>query len=301
MCIDKEQSYLELLLEQLVEGAYIVNNNKKIVFWNSAAEDITGFPKKDIINKVCGVNGIGHVSSNGKSMCKTSCPINPVYDRDCVSVIKETFLHHKLGYRVPVTVKVLPWKNAEGITCGAIEIFSKIESKSYTQSRIETLEKLAYIDELTSLPNRRFLLSRIDLQLNELRRYDWHFGLLFLDIDNFKQINDNYGHQTGDKVLKIVAATLNEGKRSLDTVGRYGGEEFLAIISNIDRNELLHIAERLRYMVETSSIRSNFPISITISIGASTAHVDDTVESLIERADINMYNSKQQGRNRVTG
>jgi diguanylate cyclase (GGDEF)-like protein len=235
-------------------------------------------------------------------MCTHSCPLRKILTQKSSPQAVETYMHHKDGYRIPVSVKVIPWHTSDGRLAGAIEIFTKnIKVDDRAQSRIKTLEKLAYIDELTGLPNRRFILSRIETRLDELRRYNWSFGLLFLDIDKFKQLNDRFGHKTGDQVLKMVASTLNQSKRNSDVIGRFGGEEFIAIVTNVDRNRLLEVAERLRHMVGASSLRGDFSLSITISIGAAIATIDDTTESVIERADINMYNSKQSGRNRVTG
>lgn len=124
-----------------------------------------------------------------------------------------------------------------------------------------------------------------------------------MDIDHFKNVNDNFGHNNGDTVLKVIAKTLIKNVRSFDTVGRWGGEEFLGLIENINKDELLKIAEKLRALVDASSIRpEGFKNNInpTISIGATISKPEDSPETIIKRADELMYKSKQAGRNKVT-
>jgi diguanylate cyclase (GGDEF)-like protein len=141
------------------------------------------------------------------------------------------------------------------------------------------------------------LQSRID----EMQRYGWPCGLIFLDIDNFKIVNDTYGHNVGDRVLMMVARTLSVNLRSHDLLGRYGGEEFVAIITNLNMAQLHSSANRLRLLVEKSSLDTEYStIQVTVSIGATVVRPEDTVETAITRADLFMYNSKIGGRNRVS-
>jgi diguanylate cyclase (GGDEF)-like protein len=124
---------------------------------------------------------------------------------------------------------------------------------------------------------------------------------MFLDIDHFKRCNDTHGHQAGDAVLATVARTLFASVRPFDTVGRWGGEEFLGVFPRISRETLHEIADRLHNLV--AATRAEFEgtvISVTVSIGATLANEGDDIETLIARADALMYRSKEQGRNRVT-
>ena len=160
---------------------------------------------------------------------------------------------------------------------------------------------MALLDPLTGMGNRRFVEIGLNSRLNELQRYGWKFGLLFIDIDHFKKVNDLYGHETGDMVLKMVAGTLVHNARSFDLIGRWGGEEFVAIIANVTGEELLRIARKYRALVgESNVLAGKDRISVTISIGATLARPDDSPETLLNRADQLMYQSKLSGRNRVT-
>ena len=120
--------------------------------------------------------------------------------------------------------------------------------------RIAQFEKMAYLDTLTGVANRRFTEMTLHSRLDERQRYGWSFGVLFIDVDHFKNVNDQYGHEVGDQVLAMVAKTLSNSVRSFDFVGRWGGEEFLAILANVDAAELHAFANRIRALVEQSHL-----------------------------------------------
>jgi diguanylate cyclase (GGDEF)-like protein len=134
-----------------------------------------------------------------------------------------------------------------------------------------------------------------------MHRYGWSFGLLLIDIDQFKAINDTYGHDAGDTALKMVARTLEANSRSFDLVARWGGKEFLVIIVNVDETKLHRVAYKLRTLVGKSSIHvGNERIGVTVSVGAALPRPEDTIDSLIKRADQRMYKSKSARRNNTS-
>ena len=125
--------------------------------------------------------------------------------------------------------------------------------------------------------------------------------MLFADVDHFKAINDNFGHHVGDRVLATVARTLASNVRASDVVSRWGGEEFVALLGNVDALRLDALADKLRQLVATSSVTvTDRNLRVTVSIGATLMRIDDNPATLIARADRLMYESKQGGRNRVT-
>ena len=127
------------------------------------------------------------------------------------------------------------------------------------------------------------------------------FGLLFIDIDHFKLVNDDYGHETGDKVIRMVANTLRHNLRATDTIGRWGGEEFLILLNDIHDNGLETVTNKLHFLVAQSRLdNEQVSLSVTVSIGATLITKEDTMETVIHRADQLMYASKNAGRNRVT-
>jgi diguanylate cyclase (GGDEF)-like protein len=182
-----------------------------------------------------------------------------------------------------------------------VETFSDISAKDILTQKLEELRKMALLDPLTGIGNRRFVETGLSSKFNELQRYGWKFGLLFIDIDHFKEVNDLYGHEAGDLVLKMVSGTLINNSRSSDFVGRWGGEEFAATIANVTGEELLCIAQKYRVLVGESSFPAGKDkINVTVSIGATLVRPDDSSETLLKRADKLMYRSKLSGRNCVT-
>ncbi|TRZ96990.1 MAG: diguanylate cyclase [Dehalococcoidia bacterium] len=165
----------------------------------------------------------------------------------------------------------------------------------------DELERLANFDSLTGLHNRRAILHRLDEHIKQVRRYEGELSLLMLDIDYFKKVNDQCGHLIGDEVLENVAVLMQQNVRNTDSVGRYGGEEFIIVLSETDLSSALIVAERLRKAIETAEMRGSEgnTFGITVSQGVSSYKLGEDAVSLISRADDALYRAKQNGRNRV--
>ena len=295
-----DNNFYKSLLDNLYDGVYFVNLERQITYWNRGAEHLTGYAADEIVGRFCWDNILRHINDEGVSLCQGLCPLVKAM-KEGKALDHEVFLHHKDGHRVPVLVRVSPVRDPEGKVIGGVEVFSDNSPKITLMQRVEDLQKLALLDTLTETGNRRYAEITLHAKLDEIQRYGWTFGVLFIDIDHFKKINDSYGHDAGDKVLKTIARTLQNGIRSFDVLSRWGGEEFMAIISSTDKKHLYNLAERLRLLIERSSI----PIeagtaSITISIGATLVCADDTPETVFRRSDGLMYESKTKGRNLVT-
>jgi diguanylate cyclase (GGDEF)-like protein len=164
------------------------------------------------------------------------------------------------------------------------------------------LEALSVTDELTKLFNRRFLNKKLDDEFRRATRYSHFLSCLMMDADHFKTVNDTYGHSFGDVVLKEIAAILFETAREVDICGRFGGEEFIALLPNTDIEKAFIVADRLRKKIEEHNfVHEGTTINRTVSIGIS-ALPEELIKDefqLVEWADIAMYAAKTQGRNRV--
>jgi len=291
---------VQQMISLLEEGVYFLDRDRKITSWNPAAGRISGYSRDEVLGCRCSDDILEHVDASGRNLCKTACPaLHAMQDGEVHEA--DVFLHHKQGHRVAVHVKALPRLDEDGNTIGAIEVFEPHTPERVLREQVAELEKLALLDSLTGLGNRRFLEDSAMGMLEAMRRYGWPLGALFIDLDNFKAINDRYGHELGDEVLRMVADNLLRNSRSFDTPGRWGGEEFVVLSEHVDRAGISAIAERYRTLVEASIIhRDGEDIRVTVSIGATLAKGDDTPESLVSRADKLMYTSKRKGRNRVT-
>jgi diguanylate cyclase len=168
------------------------------------------------------------------------------------------------------------------------------------QYAIEEQRRKAMHDSLTGLPNREFYQQRLEQELQRIKRYGGKLSLMVCDVDLFKRINDNYGHLAGDKVLNIIAKSLQKNLRSSDFIARYGGEEFVALMPETSTAEAKIIAEKLRKKVERSPF--NFkkePIQITVSFGISEFAPGESADEVFSRADKALYAAKEKGRNQV--
>lgn len=165
----------------------------------------------------------------------------------------------------------------------------------------EEIQQLAETDELTKINNRRQLFRLGEQAFNHAKRYNEPFAVIMLDIDNFKQVNDTYGHATGDIVLGELAQHTLENIREVDIVGRYGGEEFVIIMPNTTLEQGIEIAQRLRQQVENARFSSSAgAIKTTISLGLAALNMQTpNLAALIDRADTALYQAKNEGRNRV--
>jgi len=167
---------------------------------------------------------------------------------------------------------------------------------------LDRLERQAQQDYLTGLCNRRFFLEQGELELARAQRYGNELSLFMLDIDHFKAINDTYGHATGDIVLQTLSHILREILRSIDIIGRWGGEEFVILLPETDAQEAAEIAERLREAIDHAKVTlaTGLPLHFTASIGIATLKEKDTnIDILLNYADEALYQAKNTGRNKV--
>jgi diguanylate cyclase (GGDEF)-like protein len=159
-------------------------------------------------------------------------------------------------------------------------------------------ERNALTDALTGLGNRHWMKDMFEREVTRAQHSGKSVCLMMIDVDNFKRFNDQYGHIAGDRVLIAVAAALREYLRPTDLIARFGGDEFAALLPDVDLGQAQHTADRLRAQVASLSPPS-LSTAITISIGVSANGPDDDVGALVQRADAAMYDAKEQGRNRV--
>lgn len=171
------------------------------------------------------------------------------------------------------------------------------ELENKVSLRTEELNRLARIDPLTSLKNRRGLDETLDAEIQRAQRQNVGFAIIWLDIDHFKTINDELGHQAGDEILCRVALWLKASTRPYDHMGRWGGDEFVVVLSPCDIDTLQEIARRIRQSVEQESIKTGTPI--TVSLGGYFSLPGDDSDTILRNADHALYQAKHEGRNRV--
>lgn len=288
-------------LDNLFDAAYVVDKDRLIVYWNKAAEELTGYLESEVVGTACADDILRHVDLSGLDLCKNGCPL---HETICDGQKREAvvFLHHKEGHRVPVHIRISPIKNESDEIIGAIEIFSDHSKDLHIIKELERHKKESMLDPLLEIGNRRYAEMMFHIRKFELKMTGNVFGVIFMDIDHFKAVNDTYGHAVGDKVLLMVSRTVANLLRHFDTFVRWGGDEFLICLPNINTKEGLQaVAERIRNFVQSSFITLNGKnLSVSVSLGATLISAEDWMEGIIERVDSLMYSSKAKGGNQCT-
>lgn len=164
----------------------------------------------------------------------------------------------------------------------------------------EKVETQLYFDELTSVYNRTTGINRLMEEMARSKRHNQHLSVAMLDIDNFKSINDNYGHLAGDRVLNHIALQIKNLLRASDVVSRYGGEEFLIILPETDEIKAFMALERVRENIARRPVKiGNGKLNITVSIGITEVDINDSSTDAIQRADLALLQAKRSGKNRI--
>lgn len=290
-----ESTHREAVLDAMDAGVFELDAEGKVAYWSQGAERLTGRPARTMV-------GAAPPRLRPLGARPKGEPPRPALAtlRDGVTRRADVHLACPGGAWMPAHVRVTPIGGVDAPT-GVVVVFVENSEKLALLARVAELEQTALLDPLTGVANRRFVEDHLKVCMAQNTRYGWPFGLMFLDIDHFKTVNDQYGHETGDEALKHLAQVLDARLRSFDLVGRWGGEEFIIVCLNVDQPNLHELADRLRQYVERATFEhKGRKIAITVSLGATYPRPEDTVRSLIQRADELMYQSKQAGRNRVT-
>ncbi|WP_310492641.1 diguanylate cyclase [Dechloromonas sp.] len=310
----------EAYLAQIVDGSsvamLVIDAGHRVTHWNRACEAMTGTLARDVI----GTRG------QWKAFYPSERPIMADLVLDDASEIAVDRLYHGRfrpsalilgGYEAEdffphfgssgrwLFFTAAPLRDANGDVVGAVETLQDVSERRRAEEALRESEEryrcLSQTDSLTGLYNSRYLRERLPGELERTTRYGRPLSLLVLDCDNFKSINDCYGHLEGDKVLQNLAEVIRHCLRRSDSAYRYGGEEFVVLLPETDSSAAMALAERLRSMFAAQeTLASNGEkICCTISIGVSRHVPTDTASSLIRRADEASYQAKERGKNCV--
>jgi diguanylate cyclase (GGDEF)-like protein/PAS domain S-box-containing protein len=295
-----KELFHKTLLDNLYDGVYFVDVERTITYWNKGAERLTGYASSEALNRQCFDNFLMHVDKAGCALCLNGCPLSKTLANGKHHET-ELFLRHKLGHRVPVQIRVQPIQADNGEIVGAVEIFTDITAAKKLERLASDLQDLAYYDSLTHVANRRHIELKVQQALQEVQQFDSGFGIAMLDVDDFKSVNDKYGHQTGDRMLTMLCDTLTGCLRPRDVVGRWGGDEFLIVARDVTESSLKQLAERCRRLIDATFVLvpSGAPIRIHVSVGVTMLRRGELFDEAMERADRLMYVSKGAGKNRV--
>jgi PAS domain S-box/diguanylate cyclase (GGDEF) domain len=302
------ESYLPEILNFISEGIVILDSDLNIVYWNPVMEKLTGHSQKQVLSREIGSTipalekAVFH-----QAMIKVSESGLPVFFSAAI--------HRRiLGDRYPVNLRInrIFSHNGNLILMEFIDMTNQFhqvgqlreslrkqaELNEQLKQKEKVIEKLAYYDQLTGVANRALFDKYADRYLNLAETFGKKLGLIFIDVNEFKLINDTYGHHTGDKVMIRVAGLLTQLVHKDDVVCRYGGDEFLVLIPEIRDNADYHeIFRKIEQNKKKKMIQDGYEIFLSLSIGVSIFPRDGkTIDELIAKADEFMYSDKHDSR-----
>jgi len=292
-----DQEFYKEVLDSLTDGVYFVDMERRVTFWNKAAERLSGYSAAEIIGRSCADNYLRHVDDDGTSLCLVGCPLSASME-DGKPREANVYMHHKFGHRVPVFVRATPMRDELGQIVGAVEVFADNSRNLDILNEMEALRQEVLTDKLTGIANRRFADINLELLDRTMAESKVPFGVIFVDIDHFKRVNDTWGHHVGDQVIAMVAGTMKAVLRPLDVACRWGGEEFVVLVPNATAEGLAVMTRRLRMLVEQSWVdHGGELVRVTVSLGAALSESGERAISVVDRADRQVYLSKAGGRN----
>lgn len=279
------QRLTEVVFRATSEGITITDANNNIEAINPGFTEITGYTEKEIIGKNPRIMRSGKHSSEFYEDLWTQLHYNGIWHG-------EIWNRKKDGEIYPEEISIALVRDEKGVVQHHVAIFHDISKR---KSREERIAYQAHYDQLTGLPNRFVFIDNLDREINSFRRYEDRFALLFIDLDDFKNINDTFGHRTGDLVLQEAAKRLTESVRDSDMVARLAGDEFTIIIRAIDKKEdLSRIIAKIRAGLEGEFLVGTNKVQIAGSIGGIIYDTEyGTADDLLHAADQAMYESKR--------
>ena len=277
------------IAETAADAIILADSDGNIIFWNKSAERIFGYSEDETMGKSLTIlmpekyredhqRGLNRLKSTGESKY--------------IGRINEMYGLRIDGSDFPIELSVSMWKVKEKL------FFSGIVRDITKRKTLEKdLEQLATIDNLTKVYNRTKFYDVMRIEMERTKRYNHPLSLVMFDIDHFKEVNDTYGHTVGDYVLQTLTQIVKENLREIDTLIRWGGEEFIIIVSETDLEKAAIMVERIRKAMK--AFQFDHVGKITVSFGVTQLKEDDTEDSIVIRADDAMYLAKKRGRNRV--
>ena len=299
IALRRSERFLNTIFESINDPFNIIDRNYRIIKANESYARMRGKKVDQLIGKRC-----YEVLQNRQTVCE-ECSVKETFDTGKPTA-KDKLVSYPTGQNIWVDIKTYPIFNEAGKVVNVIEYTRDITQRKKAEAErdilVDRLQYLSHTDDLTGLLNRRALIDKLEDEIRRTQRYKADLSILICDIDYFKEINDTYGHDTGDMVLRAISNLFKRLLRSIDVIGRYGGDEFLAILPETSMEGAKEIAERIRSAVEDLKLQGEGKDSIktTLSLGVAEFNADkENINDLIKRADNALYIAKGKGRNRV--
>ncbi|MCW8884072.1 MAG: sensor domain-containing diguanylate cyclase [Motiliproteus sp.] len=311
-----EQSLLVQVFDRIALPTFVIDKDHVVRHWNSALEALTGLDRSEMI----GSRNHWKPFYRSPRPCLADLMLEGGQDEEVLRYYKNKYLRSTLindAYEAEdffpecgedgewLHFTAAPLHNSQGEVIGAIETLMNISGRKKAEleliARERTYREQSITDSLTGLYNSRYFHQQLELAVANTERFERPFSLCFLDLDHFKQLNDNHGHLVGDKVLESFAEMVSSSLRKVDSGYRYGGEEFALLLPGTDENGAKLVAERIRQHLSDHhfQLERGKCLNASVSIGIAEYHSGDTVRGLLKRADQALYQAKDAGRDCV--
>jgi diguanylate cyclase (GGDEF)-like protein/PAS domain S-box-containing protein len=288
--IERLNRHNQLILDSAGEGIYGLDTEGKTTFVNPAATAMTGFDREDLIGK-SQHEFVHHSYPDGSSYPREDCPIYAALTDGEIRHVDDEVFWRKDGTSFPVEYTSTPIRENSEVT-GAVVTFTDITERKALEKR---LQYQAFHDPLTGLPNRQLFVNRLEHALRRTGRQPNQVAVLFMDLDGFKVVNDSLGHEEGDKLLVAVAERLQGCLRSEDTLARFGGDEFIMLLEEIESpDDALRVTQRIIEEFRGSFVLEGKELFVRLSLGLALGDVHTkSSEELLRAADMAMYRAKE--------
>ena len=290
--------FYKSLLDQLFDAVYTVDAEGVITYWNESARRLTGYAADQMLGQqyrrtafASGDEGDeGHAEHDGGIAIALKAGMPGTW---------KGYVQRQNGQRIPIQSHIAPLHKEQDRIAGAVVVFRDASALVALEDAHRQVIEMSRKDQLTGLFNRAAITALLKAEIDRARRYHQDLSLIMMDIDHFKRINDNYGHEAGDRVLAKIGDILQHNVRGPDVVGRWGGEEFLIVTPNVPAAAGGELAQRLRGYIKDMTCKDVDEV-ITASFGVSQlCQEQQGLDGLVRAGDASLYRAKESGRDRV--
>lgn len=280
-------------LNELPMGCYIIKPDQVITFWNRKAEDLLGYTADQMVGGKCSTSRLECCDCNEKRVPQHMCPGVRAFSTGETQTVNVVF-HKADGKGLMVKNTLIPIRNEKGEITESIGVFLPAGKGDIDFNVVTEIYEKATMDTVTGLPGRRFMEACVQDSLELYRRNGVKFAVFFADVDNLHDINNTYGHETGDKILRILGDEMRKQGRRTERLCWWGGDEFVAVIHINDPRDIIGASRRLAAVagnIETEC--DGRRVSVSISVGITAVRPDDDGKKIVDRADRYMYLAKK--------
>ena len=290
---------LERFLNEIPFGSYILRPDQTVLFWNRDAEKLLGYRSDEVVGKRCVDLSFSCSFVSEDTIAGENCPALVAYHSRQVQTMK-MLIRRKDGENLLVRNTLVPLKDSRGKVTELVAVFSPLGGDSYDENFLRDIYEVATRDPLTCLPGRKYMEVCIEEELERYRRTGHTFAVLFADMDRFHDINNRYGHEVGDRLLRELGVGLRRFGRRTDRFCRWGGDEFVGLLQLKCPEEIENAAERfLQLSNHTEIIVEGQPVACQSAIGITVARKEDDVKTIVSRADEYMFLAKKRDSNQI--